>query len=158
MDTEFSFVDGMFKTNTGLVMKATEGIPSEQWLLKPGESSNHLMWMMGHLIWSRGNILRTLGTDWKLSWAKQFARGMEPEEIREYPKAEEVRRVWGDLAERLSACLSSTPAEVMAKPHDKPTFDGKVSGFVAFLAFHETYHVGQVSYLRKWLGHDALVG
>jgi len=158
MDTEFSFVDGMFKTNTGLVMKATEGIPSEQWLLKPGESSNHLMWMMGHLIWSRGNILRTLGTDWKLSWAKQFARGMKPGEIRDYPKVEEVRRVWGDLAERLSACLSNTPAEVLAKPHDKPTFDGKVSGFVAFLAFHETYHVGQVSYLRKWLGHGELVG
>jgi len=30
--------------------------------------------------------------------------------------------------------------------------------FVAFLAFHETYHVGQVSYLRKWLGYGQSVG
>jgi hypothetical protein len=50
------------------------------------------------------------------------------------------------------------PAEVLAKPHDKPTFDGKVGGFIAFLAFHEAYHAGQVSYLRKWLGHGQLTG
>jgi hypothetical protein len=39
-----------------------------------------------------------------------------------------------------------------------PSFDGKVSGLVAFLAFHETYHVGQVSYLKKWLGCVQTVG
>jgi len=158
METDFGYISGMFKTNTDLVGKATVGIPAEQWMLKPGETSNHLLWVMGHLIWSRGNILRTLDVDWKLSWAKQFARGAKPEEILQYPQVDEVVQTWADISDQLSACLASVSAEVLDKPHDKPTFDGKVGGFVAFLAFHETYHVGQVSYIRKWLGHGQLVG
>lgn len=158
MESKFGYVEGMFKTNSDLVKKALDGIPAAQWVVKPSDCSNHLMWVAGHIIWARGNLLRTLGVDWRLSWAKQFGRGSQPEEIREYPLVDEVRKVWNDLSGQLAACLASVPAEALDKPHDKPTFDGKVGGFVAFLAFHETYHVGQVTYIRKWLGHGQLMG
>ena len=157
MDTGFHFVDGMFKANTDLVTKATEGIGAEQWFLKPCDASNHLMWVMGHLVWARGNLLKTLGSDGALPWAPQFARGTKPADILKFPEVEEVRKAWSDVSARLTTCLSEVPAEVLEKSHDKPTFDGKVGGFIAFLAFHETYHVGQVGYLRKWLGHTPLV-
>jgi hypothetical protein len=51
-------------------------------------------------------------------------------------------------------------ADVLAKaaPNAGFSFDGKIGGLIAFLAFHETYHVGQLSYLRKWLGYGQLVG
>jgi hypothetical protein len=39
-----------------------------------------------------------------------------------------------------------------------PSSDGKESGIVDFLAIHETYHIGQASYLRGWLGHKGLMG
>jgi hypothetical protein len=39
-----------------------------------------------------------------------------------------------------------------------PTADGKLSGVVHFLAFHETYHVGQAAYVRSWLGHSGIMG
>ena len=158
MDTGLQNTIAMFKTNTDLVKKATGDIPADQWLRKPGDSSNHLLWVMGHLVWSRGNILRTLGEDWSLPWEKHFARGAALADESQYPNAEEIRQAWSDVTKRLAACLANVPAEVLEKPYDKPTFDGKLSGFVAFLAFHETYHVGQLSYLRKWLGHGQLVG
>lgn len=157
MEADLLYIDGMFKTNTGLVAKAIEGIPPEQWLRKPGHCSNHLLWVMGHLVWSRGNLLRTLGSDFSLTWAKHFARGAKLDD-QLYPQVDEVRGAWADVSERLTTALDAVPAEVLAKAHDKPTFDGKLGGFIAFLAFHETYHVGQVSYLRKWLGHGQLVG
>ena len=76
----------------------------------------------------------------------------------EYPPAEEVRKAWADVSSELPKSLASASPELLEKPHDKPTFDGKLGGFIAFLAFHETYHVGQVGYLRKWLGFGSLVG
>lgn len=158
MGADFHYVDSMFKTNTSLVTKAIEGIPPEHWSLKPGDSSNHLLWVIGHLIWSRGNILKTLGSEGALPWAPLFARGAKLADTHEYPQVEEVRKAWSDVSDRLAACLTDVPAELLAKPHDKPTFDGKVGGFIAFLAFHEAYHAGQVSYLRKWLGHGQLTG
>jgi len=158
MDAGFHFVESMFKTSTDLLEKATEGISPEQWFLKPCDACNHLMWVMGHLIWARGNLLKTLGSDGALPWAPQFARGAKPEEIVNFPQVEEVRKAWSDVSARLATCLAGVPSEVLEKQHDKPTFDGKTGGFVAFLAFHEAYHVGQVGYLRKWLGHGPLAG
>src|ERR1035437_7635242 len=103
MDTGFHFVDGMFKTNTDLVAKATDGIGAEQWFLKPCDASNHLMWVMGHLVWARGNLLKTLGSDGALPWAPQFARGTKPADILKFPEVEEVRK-----ADRKSTRLNSS--------------------------------------------------
>jgi uncharacterized damage-inducible protein DinB len=155
MDT---FIDGMFKTNTDLVKKATEGIRPDEWFLKPGDDSNHLMWVAGHLVVSRGGALKALGSEWSTPWRSLFVRGAKPAPQDQYPGVEEIRKAWIEVSDKLAASLATVPADVLAKPHDKPTFDGKVGGFVAFLAFHETYHVGQASYLRKWLGYGQIVG
>ena len=78
----------------------------------------------------------------------------------EYPNVEEMRNAWKQVSAELSAALSLAPPEVLTKdaPKGPPSFDGKVSGTVAFFAFHDTYHTGQVSYLRKWLGYGQAVG
>lgn len=158
MAADMRFVGDIFNTNSERVAKAVDGVGPESWMRKPDDSSNHLMWIMGHMIWCRGNILRTLGTDWRLSWAKQFGRGSKPDEITDYPTVEEVLKAWHETGQQLAATLAQAPAEVLEKPHDKPTFDGNVSGFVAFLAYHETYHAGQIGFLKKWLGHGQMVG
>ena len=64
MDTNFGYISGTFKTNTDIVNRATEGILPEHWFIKPGEVSNHLMWVAGHLVASRGTVLKTLGSEW----------------------------------------------------------------------------------------------
>jgi hypothetical protein len=160
MDTNFSNIEGMFKMNTDIVTKGIAGILPEQWFLKPGVDSNHLMWVSGHLIVSRGSVLRSLGAEWAAPWSSLFGRGTKLVAPEEYPEVEEVRRAWDDVSGKLLASFVDSTAAVLAKPAPKgpPSFDGKISGLVAFLAFHETYHVGQVSYLRKWLGYGQSVG
>ena len=151
------YVESMFKNNTGLVTKAISDIPADQWTRQPGDGSNHLLWILGHMVWARGNALRTMGSSWSLPWAKQFARGTARGDASQYPQVEEVVKAWGTASEELAATLPRIQPALWEQPHDPPTFDGKVAGFIAFLAFHETYHVGQIGYLRKWLGHSALV-
>ncbi len=152
------FIDGMFKTNTGLVTKAIADVPADQWTKKPGQGSNHMLWVVGHVVWARGNVARTLGSTWSLSWAKLFARGAEAGDASNYPQVDEVRKAWTDVSTELATIFPKASEELLDQPYDKPMFDGKVGGFIAFLAFHETYHVGQLGYLRKWLGHSSLVG
>jgi len=43
-------------------------------------------------------------------------------------------------------------------PQGRASLDGTVGGSLALLCFHETFHVGQMSYLRKWLGYGQAVG
>jgi hypothetical protein len=67
---------------------------------------------------------------------------------------------WCEVSGELDAALNSVSEEVLAQPakNGPPSADGKESGIVNFLAIHETYHVGQASYLRAWLGHKGLMG
>ena len=160
MEMDFANIEGMFKTNTEIVKKTIEGILPEQWFLKPGDDSNHWMWVAGHLIISRGAVLKSLGDEWAVPWSSLFTRGAKLTVDGQYPAVEEIRSAWEEVSAKLLASLVGAPADVLAKPAPKgpPSFDGKISGLVAFLAFHETYHVGQVSYLRKWLGYGQSVG
>jgi hypothetical protein len=160
MDNNFANIEGMFKTNTDIVKRALDEVPPESWFLKPGDDSNHLMWVAGHLVVHRAAALEYLGGDWETSWSSLFKRGEKRTADKEYPSIEEVRNAWQEVTGKLFTSLANPNAELLSQPAPKgpPSFDGKVSGLVAFLAFHETYHVGQVSYLRKWLGYGQSVG
>jgi uncharacterized damage-inducible protein DinB len=160
METNFANIESMFKTNTDIVKKAILDIAPEHWFLKPGNDSNHLMWVAGHLVVHRGAVLKSLGAEWETSWSSLFTRGAKLATQDQYPAVEEIQGGWDDVSAKLMASLAETNANVLGQPAPKgpPSFDGKISGLVSFLAFHETYHVGQVSYLRKWLGYGQSVG
>jgi len=160
METDFANIQGMFKTNTDIVNKAIADVTPEHWFKNPGDDSNHLMWLMGHLVVHRGHTLKMLGVDYDNQWATLFARGSDRVADAEYPSSEQMQAAWQDVSAQLAAALQQPPADVLSMdaPKGPPTFDGKLSGTVAFFAFHDTYHVGQVSYLRKWLGYGKTVG
>jgi uncharacterized damage-inducible protein DinB len=160
METDFANIEGMFNTNTELVGKALQEVPAEHWFRAPGNDSNHLMWVAGHLVVHRAAVLKYLGADWEASWSPLFKRGAQRTADEEYPSIEEIRSAWQAVSEKLLNLLASPPAEELSKTAEAgpPSFDGKMSGQVAFFAFHETYHTGQVSYLKKWLGYGQTVG
>lgn len=160
MEMDFANVAGMFKANTDIINKAIADVSEEHWFKKPGDDSNHLMFVLGHLVVHRGRTLNNLGIDWNTPWAPLFARGAERVGDAEYPSIDEMRAAWKQVSAELSAVLREPNVEVLAKdaPKGPPSFDGKLTGTIAFFAFHDTYHVGQVSYLRKWLGYGQTVG
>jgi uncharacterized damage-inducible protein DinB len=104
--------------------------------------------------------LKMLGSPWERPWLSLFARGAKLPAPSEFPSSEEILLGWQQVSANLTAALESASDEVLSAPapEKSPSFDGKVSGMVVFLAFHEAYHVGQVSYLRRWLGHGQIVG
>lgn len=160
METSFSNIKGMFRANTDIINKAIADVKAEDWFRTPGDDSNHLMWLLGHVVVHRAYVLKTLGVDWNSSWAPLFARGAERVADSAYPSIDEMRDAWSHVSEQLKSTLNESPAEVLSKPAPEgpPSFDKKISGTVAFFAFHDAYHTGQVSFLRKWLGYGQTVG
>ena len=160
METSFSNIKGMFKTNTDIINKAIEDVKAEDWFRQPGDDSNHLMWLLGHVVVHRGYVLKMVGADWNASWASLFSRGAERVDAAQYPSIEEMRNAWNQVSDQLKTTINESTAEVLEKPAPEgpPSFDKKVSGSVAFFAFHDTYHTGQISFLRKWLGYGQTVG
>lgn len=64
-----------------------------------------------------------------------------------------------DLTPRLHAKLASLDDESLAAParlHVPGT--NTVADELAFFALHESYHVGQLAYVRKGLGYPGMAG
>jgi DinB family protein len=160
METSFSNIKGMYKVNTDIINMAIADVKTEDWFRTPGDDSNHLMWLLGHIVVHRGKVLTMLGADWNASWASLFARGAQRGDADQYPSVEEMREAWNQVSEQLKATLNGSSAEMLgsAPPQGFPSFDKQVGGSVAFFAFHDCYHTGQMSFLRKWLGYGQTVG
>lgn len=160
MENGLRNVASIFKANTDIINKAIADVAPDDWFRQPGDDSNHLLWLMGHVIVHRGRTLSFLGQDWDVAWRSLFARGAERIDDAEYPSVEEMRNAWSQVSTDLAAVLGNKSAEELAQdaPAGLPSFDGKLSGTVAFFAFHDAYHTGQVSYVRKWLGYGQTIG
>ncbi len=149
-----------FQQNSDLLRKSFEGLTAEEWLRRPSDSSNHLLWIAGHVIWARGVVLGFLGAEWSRPWLPLFARGAKLDDSAEYPTPEEAALAWREVSARLATAMEEVSEDTLSKPSPEriPSADGKITGLVGFLAYHETYHVGQAAYLRRWLGHDGVAG
>ncbi len=148
-----------FRLNASMLEKSFIDLSREQWLRRPAASSNPVLWIVGHVIWGRSRVLALLGEEWTRPWLPLFARGATLADDARYPAPEEIMAAWQDLAAHLTAALDAAPSETLVAPvgEKSPSYDGTVGGMVTFLAFHEACHVGQVAYLRNWLGHDGTV-
>ncbi len=159
MSTDFLNIAGIFKINTDLFKRTIQGIPPDRLLASPGDDSNHLIWIAGHVVVHRAMVLKILGQDWAAPWEGLFVRGAKLAAPEQYPAIEEIVQAWDEVSARLSSSLASASPELLAEPVSKGiTLDGKISGKIAFLSLHESYHVGQMAYLRKWLGFGQAVG
>lgn len=160
METDFSNISGMYKINTDIVNKAIARVSGEHWFLKPGDESNHLLWVLGHMVWARANTLKFFNEHVDIPGGSLFARGANLAAPEDYPNVDEIKSAWNEVSQKLLTTLASPPEEILGKPAPEfpPSFDGKISGNLAFLAFHDTYHVGQLSFLTKWLGYGQNVG
>ena len=76
------------------------------------------------------------------------------EEVTSLPPPAELLAMWASVARRLEDALESDSAERLAAPSPRPfpVRDGSLLGGLAFLAQHESYHVGQLALVRKALG------
>jgi hypothetical protein len=149
-----------YRFNSGFLTRMVSDIPHEDWLRHPDGQCNHIVWIVGHVIWTRKALLGRLGTEWAQPWLGLFARGVKCEDAGAYPSPDTLLEAWGEVSGELDRALDSVSDEVLAQPatNGPPSADGKYSGIVNFLAIHETYHLGQASYLRSWLGYKGLMG
>ena len=160
MKTDLVTIQSMFKTNEELFKRTIDDVPDDKWLTQMDDASNHLLWIVGHMLVTRANVPRIMGEQWSAPWEKLFVRGAKRVSPDEYPSPVEMRNAWDELSETLSKAFATAKPEALASPAKPgaPTLDGTLAGTVGFLCLHETYHLGQLGYLHKWLGCGQAIG
>ncbi len=121
-------------------------------------NANSLIWIMGHVASVRFYLLGLTGVDEKCPWGEMFESSIMKVDQTEFPPMSEIKLVWEGQAAKLESSLANVPESRFgeAVPFKLPTQEQTVLSALAFLAMHESYHIGQMSTQRRMLGIDSI--
>jgi hypothetical protein len=73
------------------------------------------------------------------------------------PGKDELERAWREAGVLVRDALSGVTEATLSRSGPRlPGSDGTVLGGVAFLLQHESYHIGQLAYIRRMYGLPAM--
>lgn len=150
----------IFTINDSLASRSFDKVaPGDLWR-RPTDRSNPMLWILGHMVSTRVQILKMCGDSFDTGWGDLFARGANLGSAAGYPTQEAVQAVSRDVNGRLYAALGRLTDEDLARPALRTPTPAvtTIADQIAFLVMHDTYHVGQLAYARKALGHAGVVG
>jgi hypothetical protein len=149
----------MFRINESLISRALDGLTEDQLWQRPTEYNNPMLWLVGHLVRSRARLLSALGDTFDTGWGDAFARGSAVQDRARYVSRGEIADMMGTVNHLLYPKLESLGDADVARPASGPVPVIKtVADLATFLTMHESYHVGQLAYIRKSLGLPGLIG
>lgn len=149
----------LFGFNDRLFEKAVAGLSPEQLVRSASEGSNPILWIAGHVANTRFGLCAMLGRKLHRPWGDMFNRAATRPAADRYPELSVIRGAWTEVGAALMARFEElTDGELCAPaPMPFPIPDKSMRGAIAFLAYHEGYHFGQMAYVRKWLGLPGLM-
>ncbi len=160
MNQKVKLIASQYRLNSSFVATALKGMSEADISARIQDGGNSMKWIVGHMAWSRFLLNQHLGGDDENPFGDLFKRGAEVKPESECPSLDEIRKVWDDIAAKVDKRLDELSDHELAAPLETqyPINDGTVMGAIAFLSLHETYHVGQLAYIRCLHGGDGITG
>ncbi len=150
-------VSTLLALHTRLLANVVDGVSPEHLTTRLNGHTNHMLWIVGHLAHNRATVAQTLGQE-VVSPLGIFGKAIDDEA--DYPDLADIqaflRTVSAAIRTRLPAVNPEELAAAHALPFEIPLNDQSVGGLLDFLLSHEAYHIGQLGFLRKALGYDAM--
>lgn len=158
MDPRIAPLAGILRLNTRLFDNCLAGLTEEQGRVRPSDATNSATFVAAHLVESRYYTLKVIGAPEPCPLEKYLGEWRGIDEITQWPSLAEIRAAWQAGTAALLARLGGiTGAELdAASGTSMPLDDTSVLGLLAFMVQHDSYHVGQLSLLRKHAGLPAM--
>lgn len=154
MDLRITPLYEQLKLNTRLFLNCLEGADDATAQQRPGHAANSMAFIALHLLDARSYLARLIGLEFRHPFEESLADVRSNDELKHYPELQEIRDAWRELSARLVVRLPDLAESglLAESPQPFPVEDPSVLGGIAFLAQHESYHIGQLAYLRRYLG------
>ena len=150
----------LFKSTQWVINKQTDGLTHADSMLQLPFWDNCLNWVLGHIVHYRDRALLLLDEQPSIETAEIRLYQRESEPLSDADVAIPLSELLVALKvsqERLTTALAVVAPEHLEIIHDEER--GQTIGDrLAFIQWHETYHVGQLEILRQLAGtHDSII-
>ncbi len=152
--SELSELGKRYLWNDEMLKPILAGFESEDWQQQPG-AGNSALWLVGHLTYARRMVLRILGEEIPTAdWEACVGLGSSGKlDLAKIPSPQDLLEEFNALGKQLAQKLSDMSEEEAQTALEKPMpFGVKTRKDVAhFFYMHDTYHVGQLGLIRRFL-------
>lgn len=146
-----------FDLQTRLFTNVTVGVSDEHAHTRPNANTNHIAWLTGHTVATRYMLANIIGLPDAEPFPDLFANGKGLSAEVTFPSMRALLKDWpGITAKMMTRIQEMTEAELLA---DAPFAMGtgkRIVDFIAFIAHHEAYTIGQIGLLRRFFGYEAM--
>lgn len=158
MDQRVAPLAELLRLSTRLFRNCLDGLTDQQARERPTNSCNSAVFVAAHLVESRHYLLTTLGAEQDNPLERYTGGWKSIEQITEWPSLDAIRTAWNAVSEALDQRLAAiSTSELDAPVTTQMPLESKTTlGMLVFLTQHDSYHVGQLSLLRKYSGLPAM--
>jgi uncharacterized damage-inducible protein DinB len=154
MEPQVAPLASLFDLNTDLLLNCLDGLSDEEAQRRLETGGNSVTFLASHLTDSRHFLVTRLGHPLSNPLAQYLADVRSIDDIQSWPSLDEIRPAWLAVSAHLQSVLGDLTSIELAEPnsHRFPVSDSSRLGMVAFLVQHDSYHLGQIAFLRRQLG------
>ena len=158
MDVEVKLPFEIMKLNGRLFENCFAGVDDEISQKRPNERTNSMAFIACHLVDARCFMARLLGIEVTYSFKEKLDKIESVEEFHEPPGVSEILEAWSQINEVLDEEIARGSKMDLKKkpPVDFPIDDDTTLGGILFLLEHESFHIGQLAFLRKFFFLDSM--
>lgn len=158
MDPRIIGVAETLRINTKLFRNCLHGMAQQQAETRPNANTNSPLWVASHMTKARYGLLKRFGDERPspLSVELMTAKGID--DVHVWPSVAQVLAAWTDASHGLRDRLPQlTAADLNAKVEVRfPVFEQTQFAVLVFMTQHDSYHLGQLSMLRKVVGMSGM--
>jgi len=150
----------MFRLNEYFFTQSLNGLCEDDLWRRPAENANPMLWVAGHMADTRAFVPKILGEEFELPWGDQFKRYSKVSQSSDYPGMAEIQSTMTGISAKISTLLANVTDETLYKPATGVGVPNAktVMDEISQLAWHDSYHLGQMGYVRVALGFPGIVG
>lgn len=158
MNAQVAPLHGILELNTDLLLNCLDGLSDEEALRRLPGGGNSIAFLAAHLTDSRHYLAQRLGHPLANPLSRFLAEASSIEDIVEWPSLEEQREWWLGISRHLGDVLAARTDEDLRRTdvHRFPMSDSTELTLISFLSQHDSYHLGQIAFLRRQLGKPAM--
>ena len=150
-----------FGLNNKLYLRAFE-LEQEASQKQFKEDTNSSTWLLGHLAWAKTLCMNLTGKPIQTTlpqWLDMFSKSIKELNPEDFPPLDEIKKVGEETHKEFMANLVTLEDDVLTaeSPIKLPTSEPSILAALTYLSFHESYHIGQLSYIRRLLDKDSLI-
>ena len=148
----------IFNLNERLFINSLAGVTDDMAKQRISDHNNPMNWLVTHTVWARYNIAALLGKPATNPYNGMFENFKPFDDSMKFDSLEKLKEEWNKACALLREGLATVTEEHLAAeaPFKNPSGDFSIGGCLAFLAQHESYDVGQMALLKKYLTNEAM--